>query len=197
MANFPGPYELRFNYSTIAAGITLISQHRFSLDFAQIGEPGDPFSEWLPQGRLTAFTQSLDDFVNEYVTFLLPFFPTNANIVDVELWEYEAGSFNAAFRSSYAIAVAGTNGSPSAVDGQMIVTFRSTLGGILKLDLRQTIYAPAIFQLFPTSSGAINDWAAFVVGNNTCIRARDNGFAFSPYKFLPGANEKYTKNRLR
>lgn len=196
-ANFPGPFEVRINYSTAASSVVYLHQHRFSLDMAEVGEPGDPFSAFLPQGRLVAFTETLADYVDDYAALMQPFFRTDADIVNAELWEYEPGSHNAAFRSIYDLALNGTSASSTTVDGQMIVTFRSTLGGTKKMDFRQTVFPQAVFQLFPTGQTVVNDYATFCTGNNTPLLAWDNGYLFSAYKFLPGLNEHATRKRLR
>lgn len=195
--NFPGPYECRLNYAAVSGGLTLAHQHRFSLEMDAAGAPGDPFSSFFPLGRLTAFTETLEDYVDDYVALIQPFFATTTDLNDVELWEYEPGTFNAAFRSVLTLGLNGVSGSPSAQDAQTIITFRGTLGGPIRMDFRNPIYSQSVFETFPTSVSAVNDYAAFIVGNNTPIRARDGGFAFAPLKLLPGVNERMTRKRLR
>lgn len=195
--NYPGSYEVRINYVGNSGGTTYPHQHRFSMEMDAVGDPGDPFTDFFPLGRLTAFTETLADYVDDYIALIQPFFSVPTDIVSAELWEYEPGSFNAAFRSVYALGVNGTSGSTTSQDSQTIITFRGTLGGIVRSDFRHTIFPQAVFQGFPTSLSSVNDFADFIVGNNTPIRARDGGFAFAPHKFLPGNNERMIKNRLR
>lgn len=195
--NFPGPYEVRINYSVPVGGTTLIHQHRFSLEMSVTAEPGAEFSEFTPLGRQGAYADDLEIYVGDYMTEVQPLFPTTADFNDAELWEYEAGSFNAAFRSVLALGLNGSSGSPGVQDGQLIISFRGTLGGPLKMDFRNTVLGQNIFQTFPTSEASVNSYAGFVTTVNTPIRARDGGFAFSPLKLLPGANEAMTKKRLR
>lgn len=195
--NFPGPYEVRINYSVPVGGTTLIHQHRFSLEMSVTAEPGAEFSEFIPLGRQGAYPEDLEVYVGDYVGVMQPMFSTATDFNDAELWEYEPESFNAAFRSVLLLGLNGTSGSAGVQDGQTIITFRGTLGGPLKMDFRNAVFGQNIFQTFPTSETPINTYAGFVTIANTPIRARDGGFAFSPLKFLPGANEAMTKKRLR
>jgi hypothetical protein len=162
-----------------------------------IGDPGDPFDLWTPLGRLTPFTLTLDTWVDDYAALLLPIFDTSMTLTDVELWEYEPGTFNAAFRSSYALGLVGTAAGSGVVDGQTIISIRSTVGGIAKFDYRRTTVGAGVFQTFPTNTATINAIATFLTGNNTPVVARDGGYVFAPLKLLPGTNETYFKNRLR
>lgn len=195
--NYPGPYEVRVNYSVPVGGTTLIHQHRFSLEMSVVADPGADFSEFTPLGRQGAYADDLEVYVGDYLAEVQAFYPTTADFNDAELWEYEPGSFNAAFRSVLTLGLNGTHGSPGAQDAQAIISFRGTLGGPLKMDFRNSIYPQGIFQTFPTSESEVNSYAGFVTTVNTPIRARDGGFAFSPLKFLPGVNEAMTKKRLR
>lgn len=197
MSNFPGPFELRLNYACTVGTVTYQHQHRVSMNMETEGDPGDPFSAWqalLPDG-VSGF--ALDEVVDDYLAVVDDLFPAATDFVDVELWEYEVGTLNAAFRSVYSLGLNGTGGGSSQADAQTIVSFRSTLGGIAKLDFRDTLLAAATFQTFPTSVTSINALAAYVVSSLCPFVARDNGYLFSPYKYLPGTNERSFKKRLR
>lgn len=195
--NYPGPYELRVNYITaIATYPTLEHQLRVSCDMSIPADPGDPFSDWVVKLK-NGGTQALNAVVDAFVLKLKAAFDANADIIDCELWEYEAGTFNAAFKSVYAIAVAGTNGGTATVDGQAILTFRSSLGGSARIDVRRPVVIAGPTQGFPTTVTWVNDLADYVISGSSPIVARDGGYLFAKLHYLPGANEAYFKKRNR
>lgn len=194
--NYPGPYELRINYATIFAAVGYEHQLRLSFNADSEGDPGDDFEDWTVLKR-NSTAESLEQVTLDLLDLLYPIWHTTTDFVSAELWKYTPGTFNAAFQSSLPIGESGTSENPVVADSQAIITFRSTLGGYAKLDMRHVSTDPGPFQLYPFSGGGYNNLATFVAAETSGFIARDNGFLFVPYKFLPGTNEKMFKNRWR
>jgi len=195
--NYPGPFELRFNYTTAVAGqATLQHQFRISSVAASEGNPGDPLENWdfIQRNGVNVDAQTWADAV---VAVVKTIFDANTDFTDVELWEYTPGTFDAAFRTVSSLAVVGTSGGSGAIDGQAIITFRSQLGGSARMDLRRPVIIPGVTQSFPTSVAAINNIAALMTGVTSCAVARDGGYLFAALNYLPGTNERMFKDRLR
>lgn len=195
--NYPGPYQVRLFYQTIAGG-DLTEQHvlQLNVDVDTAADPGDPFDEWVLKSRLGAAPQ-LDTWVDDLVAVLVPHFKTTSSISRAELWKYTAGSFNAAFQSSYTIGEAGTSTDGVLYDREDIYTFRSTNGGLAKLYLERPIGNIQVTAQFPTGTAIINNLANFITANASPVIARDNGYLFQALNFLAGYNEASFKNRLR
>lgn len=194
--NYPGPYEYRLVYQTVAASLPKISEFRLSLNVVGTPSPADLYSSI----NLEAFDTStidLDDWEDALITVLQPLFNTTTDFVASELWLYTPGTFSAVFVTGRTVGLQGSSGSASVQDGQAVISFRGTDGSRGKADLRQTVLPSGITQTFPTGSAPVNALAAFLSGVDSMVITRKGGHFLTPYKFNPGTNERYFKDRLR
>lgn len=195
-ANFPGPFEVRINYTTNAGSLARSHQLRLSMAMNIEADPGDPFSDWTAQSRLGA-TPQLDTWVDDLVALIAVRYPAATSFVDAELWEYEEGTFNAAFRSSYSIGAVGVSMGTAIPDGQEIYTFRSQNGGSARLNLMEAIGTPGVSVAYPNTATSIDDIMEFITALASPVRARDGGYLFAPLNWHPGTNERLFKKRFR
>lgn len=196
MANTPGEFEFRLKYRTVASGFTRAHQHRMSVNL------DDPLTPGLALGAYDlvlrdASVQDAAVFWANYMAVIQPLFHTSADFPVVELWRYTPGTFDAQFWAALALAVNGTSASAAVVDGQSIITYRTSNGGTARTSLMEGIANPAATSAFPTSSAVVNTYAAFVTSSATPFVGRDNGFLIVPINWLPGTNEALTKGRIR
>lgn len=191
MANFPGPYELRINYT---CDINVVRQHqlRLSMDMTSVGDPGDLFINFQTETK-DAVNPTLELITNDLVDLLKVCYTSSGTFVDAELWHYPNPSHDANFVTSKQLGVAGTAGGPILADAQAIMTFRSENGGIGKLDLRESIFVPGERQPFLNAPTPAKNLMVLVASVATPYIARDNGYLFSPLYFLPGTNERSWK----
>lgn len=191
-ANFPGEYEVRLSYQTDEPAV--INQHevRFSMNMVTAGNPGDPFSSFVAAQRVGAGIQ-LDTWMTSTAALLQPLFNTAVNFQVAELWRYTPLTFDAAFISTFTVALAGTGAAPTVDASQAIITFRSQNGGIMRLDLRGVAIVAGGRESFPTLNASINALAGWLTGATNPVVARDNGFPFSELSYLPGQNERAWK----
>jgi hypothetical protein len=194
--NFPGEWEVRINYVAAAGGVFHEHQHRLSLAMSVEGDPGDPFSAWQTLQR-NAAAQGLDAWLTDYIAVLDFMFRNDTDFVSAELWRYEAETFNATFYSIEVIGLSGTSALATVEDAQTVYSFRTTTGGVMKSDLRHTVFALAVFESYPFVIADKNTYAEFLSDPTSPVIGRDNGYVFAPLKFLPGTNESETKKRLR
>lgn len=199
--NFPGPYEVRFNYSVTLNSLLLNHQQKLSLVLDGDPDPGDAFSTipaFLANGLTTAF---LDDLVELWTDHAVVIYSNNANQgtwSGAELWKYETQSYNAQFISAYSFSKAGTSGSAAQEAAQSIVTFRSTLGGIMKLSFMESVIIPGSIDPLPFNSAGLDTIADnMVLGNVYPWIARDQGWPFACLQHFPGQNEAVWKKRRR
>lgn len=194
--NFPGPFEVRINYTTNAGSLPRSHQLRLSMNMNIEADPGDPFSDWTAQSRLGA-TPQLDTWVDALVALIGVRYPAATSFVDAELWEYDPGTFNAAFRSSYSIGAVGTSMGTAILDGQEIYTFRSQNGGSARLNLMEAIGTPGQSVAYPNTATSVDDIMEFITDLASPVIARDNGYLFAPLNWHPGFNERLFKKRYR
>jgi len=186
--NFPGPYEVRVNYLTNEPASVATHELRLSCRMNTIADPGDPFDQWTPYVKNGTFAATLNTRVDSLITWIKPFFHSAVTFVNAELWEYVEGSFDAAYRSAYALGVVGTGVAATVVGSQSILTLRTFNGGIMKIDLRGTNISPAAKTAIP-GSGIIYDLAQYMIAATNPWWARDNSYAAVPLFWLPGQNE--------
>lgn len=188
--NYPGPFEVRLFYQTNETPAAIAAHVlRLSLNMSIEGAPGDPFSDWIPFQKNGSAVSSLDTHVDALVALLQPFFNTATDIVQAELWEYAPLSFDAVYRSSYDITLAGTSGGATQVASQGVVTLRTVNGGIMKVDLRGIISTPGPTQTFPTGTTIVQNLVNYLVGGTNIWWGRDNSYPLVPLRWMPGQNE--------
>lgn len=196
MTNFPGPYELRFRYITTASAVVRTHEHRMSIALNNDLTPGLAFADYDAKARDNT-NVDLQVAVDEYFDLFQELFHTSADFPAVELWKYTTGTFDAQFWSVYALAGSGASASAAQLDGQAILSFRTASGGIAFAEFMEGIAVPGITQFFPTASTPVNNLATLMSDSNTIFKGRDNGYLIAPLHYMPGSNEKLTKDRLR
>ena len=194
--NYPGPYEIRLFYTAVYGGITYNHETRMSIEMSVAANPGDPFSDWTVELR-DGSGKTLDVVVDELVALYVPNFHTSTTFVRAELWQYVTGTFDANFLSTYTVGEAGTSGSATSPDAQLIFQFRTTAGGFAKIDLRHSIDGEAVPLSYPTGSARLDDLIDYLIAANTPMLGRDNSYVFSPLAVQRGRNEKLARDRLR
>lgn len=194
--NYPGPWEVRILYSTLSNGVSTNHVMRINVDVDTDPGPGSPFSDYDLISRAGVIPQ-LDTFVDDLVALLVPNYDDTSNFSVAELWRYTAGTFDAAFQSSYTIGEAGTSVAVTTQWAQAIITFRSTLGGSGRLTLMQPALLVNVTDAYPFAIANVNNLADFVVANASPFLARDGGYLFSPLNYMVGHNEAMFKRTNR
>lgn len=191
--NFPGPYEFRMFYTV------LTRQHvqKLSMDVVAPPNVGDPFSTITAKCRdenVVALNTAADAWVVVMKAFLKS---TEATITHAELWKYTTGTFDATYLASYNISVAGTSAGVANPSSQIIYTFRSDNGGIMRVVLMDTTVDPGPAQVFADLSAASLAVVNLVNSDASPWMARDNGYTHAFLRFLPGQSERWFKKLNR
>lgn len=198
--NYPGPYEIRLFYSVGLSSVTLTHSARYNLILSEDPDPGTSF------GEITAVTHdldgtvgvvALDTWIDTWVAAIDGMYAASCSIDYAELWAYEASSFEASFVSSYAIGVAGNGAGTNQSAGQVIMTFRTREGGILKLNLMETNVASGVQISAAALTGTLGGIANIVAGDGNVWIGRDTSAPFAVIAAYPGQNEALFKRRFR
>jgi hypothetical protein len=195
--NYPGPYEVRLQYTTVVAGLQLEHLMRLNCNMDSDLGVGFPFASWLAiqkgGGQL-----SLQSCVDQLVIYLRPLFRTDSTFVGAELWKYIPNTFDAEFRASYAIALPGSEGiQATSAAGQAIITFRTVEGGIMRINLMESIFGAGAYDAAPFANSGISALATYLIGTAGWVLGRDTSYPNVALKFLPGQSEKLFKVRYR
>jgi len=197
MANFPGPYELRLFYVTNEP--VQIASHVLRLSFrvASDPEPGAPFTTIQVLNKLNTPGATMDVVLGDLLTVVRPFYVSAVDFVRAEIWKYPPASFDATFISALSVGQGGTGTGTTFTAGQLIFTFRSSGGGVFKVDLRGTTVSPREKLSFPTAFAAFNNLANYIIFPSTPFIARDNGYPIATLYALAGQNERAWKRVFR
>lgn len=190
--NYPGPYEVRINYQI--SGL----QHVMRLNCRIAGDPqpGDPMTG-IQVLRRDNSNFTLSNEINDWVNLLKPYYNTAAtDFQSAELWKYEPESFNADFVSTMNLSTGGSSASANVLASQLMFTFRTQLGGIMKISLMENITTPAA-SVFPPYVGAALALSNALVNGTSPWMARDGSYPFANIGQHPGQNEKLFKERYR
>lgn len=195
--NFPGPYEVRINYSVTVAGQTLQHQQRLNFKCNPVPTAGDPFNS-IAVERADGTTQTLQTLVDNWITVLRPMYASGVStFIDAEAWKYLPGTFEASYISSYAINLAGTSATGAVAAGQAIMTFRTLEGGIMKVSLMESSIAVGPSRSYTAMTSAEQDIANAVFVAPQKFLGRDTSYPFSVLRLHPGTNEALFKKRYR
>src|SRR5574342_603528 len=194
--NYPGPFDVRINYLTNEPSQVAQHQIRVSCDCPLVCNPGDAFTAWFPVNKAGSNVINLDTKVNDFLVELKKHFISAVTFQNAELWEYTPGTFDAAFRSTKAIGAAGTGTGTTRDGGQVIWTWRTANGGILKLDLRGSLNAAGVRVALP-GTGDVAARNTYMLASTTPWIARDGSFPVAGLFFAPGQNENAFKKLYR
>lgn len=196
MSNFPGPFELRIHYTVIYDSVTVDHEQRLSCDIVGDPDPGLDFDLYNYRSK-DGSTYDIDTWVDAWVALLAVVMHEFSTFVDVELWKYTTGTFDAAFYSSKSLAVAGDSATVAVPCGQIIWTFRTQAGSNLRVNLMESIKNSQPTLPIPSGDSDLDDIAAAVIADDSPVFGRDNSYAFNGIHTLRGQNEALFKKRYR
>lgn len=195
--NFPGPWQVRFNY-TVNLSKLRNHQHRVNFDVLSLsGNIGDPFTAWTPQERDGDASVNLELQVDAWVALWKPMYGSTMTIVNADLVKYDVGTEVSTWYSSLPIAESGTHTSANKEDAEQIFSFRSTLGSIMKIYMYEGVIAPDDTDQLPLADPAWDAMADDVLSTDNVWRARDDGYPIAFLGFHPGESERLFKDSHR
>lgn len=199
VTNFPGPYEVRIEYTTLVGTAPLIHTQRLNLDLTAVPSPGTAFNNINVITRGLSATPDLAAAIEAWLTIVAARFSDTTTFGIIELWSYAPVSFDATFISAYSpTVIAGSDAiNPTQVATQEIYTFRTVEGGVMRVTWLESVSGSQVPVSFPTGNASINAIEAFIVSSVNWILARDTSYPFASMRFLGGQNEKTWRQRFR
>ena len=198
--NYDGLHELRIFYSTTIG--TRIIPHRFSIDFKQDllsgGSPGDPFSLVTVETHGGA-PSTLEDEMTALLTVLRPNWRPTTEFTHAEFWQYfPEPSTDAVFMGAETLGLAGTAGAGADTAAQQdLFTFRTAGGGVMKVQLMETISVSKLRQTPPFSPSPFEAIRTYFIALNHPWVGRDNTRPLAAIACSSGENEKLARKRFR
>lgn len=134
--------------------------------------------------------------VTAFVNLIKGFYNTATDFTSAELWSKPTPADNPLFIEAVTLALNGTSGTVPVVDGQAVLTHRTTGGGLHRLYLMESTFPANTRELNPFASGALNSLSAFMRGVNGWVKGRDGGQLTAPIAFTTKTNDALRKRRL-
>jgi len=134
-----------------------------------------------------------------WVALMAPLYKSDANFAYAELWKYTDGTFISNFVSAYDISDIGTSGNNTVLAGQEVYVFRTSEGGIMKVNLMETITNFSFKKTAANLTASQADLVAYVIDTalGNYFMGRDTSYPFAFVAMYPGQNEAIFKKRYR
>jgi hypothetical protein len=198
-ANYPGPYELRLKY-TVTAVPGGEQQHvqKFSLRLDSDPAPGTGFAN-IDVLCADNTTRTLSSVTLAWAALWASLYKTtDATLYTAELWKYTPETFLATYVSAMTVGQAGLSAVATVPASNVIITLRTTEGGIMRVSFLDTIIPVAEPLRYGDLSGDTLAMANFLFDAvNRPFLGRDTSFPFVFLGFYPGQNERLFKRRYR
>lgn len=197
--NFPGPYEIRLFYTLSISTVTIQHEARYNLVLTTPPAPGTLFSA-IDALDGNSVVRALDTWIDAWAALMQPLFSNTAGVSSLdycELWEYAPASFDATFISTYALGLPGTTAAAAVAAAQNMIVFRTSNGGVMKLNFMETVIGPGAPDTLPFLNAPLDAIADYVVAGTSLWRGRDDGIPFACIALYPGTNEAIFKKRFR
>jgi len=117
------------------------------------------------------FTSSMSSWGD----LLKPCFGTGTVFNSAEVWSQPTPDDDPVWIYTYGMGQVGTHASANITAEQVVMTFRSDLGGLSRLYLMETPFAANVKVLYGAMANPLLAVANFVVGSSSWIWSRDNG----------------------
>jgi len=198
MANFPGPYEIEFNLS----GWTSPARthvHRINC-IALSNPPAGTLVTAIDMQKQGGATAKLNVVANQYWEFIRLIYPNTITCVGYTLWKYVTGTYAKDFIAAGTVTnAAGSNVSAIVTAWEVVLSFRSANGGIMKLQyMESSLSGDARATLIPSSVGQpAQRLAAYIMSADNVAIARDDSFMVAALRDSRGQNEAIWRSIYR
>lgn len=135
--------------------------------------------------------------VNAFTTVCKPFFRTTDVFTGVEIYSQPTPTDDPLFIWADDLIVTGSSASPTIQNGQIVFTYGTGAGGLLKLYLMEPTIVPD--QRIPNRTSAVGGYGAFttyVLGPSSFIKGRDDAFAVRGIYITTKINDTLRKKQL-
>lgn len=193
---YPGPWQMRINYTVVTAVGTRQHVLRMNMDVDTPPDAGSDFDQYDLISRAGLFYNA-ETWADAFAAVMAAIYKTTSTLVNAELWKFESGTNNGAFQSAYDLSVAGTSASDIFLNGQGVLSTRCQDGGIAYLHFMESIAVAASRYTYASAGTAIKDIWDLITANSSPLIGRDASYAFSPLFWMPGQNEHWFKETYR
>lgn len=198
MPNLAGPYEIEFQLGGWSAPVRT---HVMRFNVIAVGNPpAGTLATAIDIQKQGGATAKLNVVANQMWDFLRIAYHTSITCTGYTLWKYVTGTSAKDFVSAGTVTnPAGSSASAATLAWEVIATFRSANGGIMKtVWLEPSLTGDNKSTLIANAAGnAIQRWAAYVLSADNAAIARDDGFIVAALRDSRSQNESIWRKIYR
>lgn len=152
---------------------------------------------WFLSEKASSVGRTWVTSITDYVTAFRSAIPNGATVNFAELWTMADATADPIFRESTNFALAGTGGAGAAIaNSQVTIAYRSQNGGLYKwVSVENNIVVNTIYQP-PFTATQLVTLHTYLIGNTSCVSARDGGFLIAALRAISKTNDKLRKKFL-
>lgn len=136
----------------------------------------------------------MDTAVAAYIALIDNLFPAESSFIIAENWFYPTPESDPVFTYVMELGDTGASGTGVFANGQLVVSFRTFAGGILKLYFMETVTGLATKDDFPFANSAVDALADYLCSAATgWIVGRDGSHPISGLRALSKTNDALRK----
>jgi len=185
----------QFDLSPGFAKLQVFDGHRTHYQTLPISTPtgvavGDDPTIGKKGGGTIAFSAAMIEYAAVYKTFL----PPQTTIVEASFWSKPTVDDDPIWIFSHPLTVVGTGSTGASYKQEIIQSYRTQLGHILKLYLGPVAADYPNDNVHPLTTA--DAMAAYVLGSTSVIVGRDGAFAIGALKSSSKTNDKWRKLEL-
>jgi hypothetical protein len=146
----------------------------------------------------TGADQLMSTAVNAFVTLLRPLLFTASSIDAAEAWFITAPGGDPIWVYTHPIGLAGTGAGSAGLMQQLVISFRSSVGGTYRLYVMEHIASilPNVRTAYPWGAGVVKTLADWLTSAASYVIARDGGELIVPVWYNTKFNDALRKKRL-
>ena len=189
-ANKAGPYEIDF----LITGFTAPArEHRFRPSVVALGNPtAGTAATAIDIQKAGGGTAKLNVVANQIWEYIRLFYPSGISCTGYTLWKYVTGTDAKDYISAGTVTNPAGTGAAIVAAYQVVLTYRSALGGIMKQVLLETNQAAETRTVLVANAAGTpsQKLAAYVMSADNVIFARDDSYPITPLRQSFGQNER-------
>lgn len=188
----PSPTSLAPGYARITYDGTLFPHHMtIPVNFSGTPTPGVEPDLVLKD----ASTAGAETAIGDLVSLFLPLFETGTNFGLCEIHTVDATTGEDAFIYAFNLNLVGSSATANHATGQLVLSFKTSVGSAYKLYLMEGISGPNLRFLPPYAAAEILALSNFVVGASSPCYGRGNAYPFVPVSAISKNNDKLRKQQ--
>lgn len=128
------------------------------------------------------------DFIDDYVALFKAITSDDFTFTHCEFWSQPLPTDDPVFVFDHSLAVVGTDTAAHVTAEQLVITYRTSNGGLMRFYQMEGTAAVDIVA-FPPFSTAYANLSNFLLGADNCITGRDNGYPSSVISLKTKTND--------